>query len=189
MFPLHHLLFWGRDKDEIILPFVSSQQRELNTFGLCATSTLVLTHGRCLSRWFAHPPFNKALRNHWGSNEESLRFYVASQLPERTSEEPVKHQKCCVHNYLYEPAVLLHVLSIKEGSDLQQFLWSIIHWCEFLCVCVSSSCWLGPWMGSWGSFRPLTGFLCATTPAPASTASPSGLHEFSRPQRGPCRIH
>lgn len=185
---LSSLLFLRNRESLILLVCVPHPHLCWHMDAACLAGLLIVGEP-FLVLYSTYPPFNKALRNHWGSNEESLRFYVASQLPERTSEEPVKHQKCCVHNYLYEPAVLLHVLSIKDGSDLQQFLWSMIHWCEFLCVCVSSSCWLGPWMGSWGSFRPLTGFLCATTPAPASTPSPSGLHEFSRPQRGPCRIH
>lgn len=44
IFPLHNLLFWGRDKDEMILPLTSSKQSESLLLLACLPHPHMLTH-------------------------------------------------------------------------------------------------------------------------------------------------
>lgn len=72
IYPLLHLLCWGRDKEEMILPLTSSKRRE------CLILLVCLPHLHMLTRVFllavecflvlysTYPPSNKALeRNHY----------------------------------------------------------------------------------------------------------------------------
>lgn len=82
------------------------------------------------------------------------------------------------------------VILITEESDLWLWLGSIVHnlmWHLFLCV--SPSCWRGPWMGSWDCFSPAAGPICLMTPVLLHTAPLPWLCNYNRLLQRPRRFY